>query len=141
LGIGGNWNACLQLADASAIQYLFQDDVWAPHALALGLEALNHFPSAGIVSLGHAYRFEGADPTAGPYAEIEREQAKLTSGLQQGSAFLRQWVEMGLRPNVIGEPSFVMVRRSVLENVGLFAEDMPQFLDADMWTLQARWIF
>ena len=47
--------------------------------------------------------------------------------------FLRMWIEQGLRPNLIGEPSFVVLRRSLMESVGPFLEDMQQGLDAEYW--------
>jgi hypothetical protein len=53
-------------------------------------------------------------------------------------------MEKGLRPNFIGEPSFVMLRRSLMESVGKFREDMPQGLDTEYWLrclLRADWYF
>lgn len=133
LGIGGNWNACVRRTHAPVVQFLFQDDVWTPHALELGLQALDRHESVGMVSLSHRYQFEGQPASEGPYAELNAAMRELSSGLFPGTEFLRQWIDMGLRPNLVGEPSFVMARRSTLERAGPFSETMPQFLDADMW--------
>lgn len=43
------------------------------------------------------------------------------------------WIGRGLRPNLIGEPSFVVLRRSAIERAGPFLEDMKQGLDSEYW--------
>lgn len=139
LGIGGNWNACLRTARTPYVQYLFQDDVWAPGYLAAALKELEANPKTGFVSVEHDYRFEGDIETRGGYEALlafKREQ--VAAGAHDGREFLRWWLERGLHPNVIGEPSFVMMRTSTTDAAGPFLEDMPQFLDVEYWTRLLR---
>ncbi len=133
LGIGGNWNACVRQTVGDVVLFLFQDDVWAPNYVATAKGILSAEKDVGIVSMGHAYRFEGRPSSTDAYKEVEEATRAVQPGKHDGKAFLRTWLAMGLRPNVLGEPSFVALRRSTLERTGEFAETMPQFLDADMW--------
>jgi len=135
LGIGGSWNACLRHGSAPHIQYLFQDDVWQPHYLERALAILTADPAIGFVAVDHDYAFEGEIPTRALYERLREEKRLLLSGgRHDGQSFLHSWMERGLHPNLIGEPSFVMMRRSSLEIAGGFAQDMLQFLDVEMWT-------
>lgn len=143
LGIGGNWNACLRQATSDIILFLFQDDLWEPGVLTTVRKAFLEHPSAGLISLAHDYRFEGAVDHA-PYERVIAAVRDIPRGFHRGRDILRRWLGTGLKPNIIGEPSFVALRRSVVETTGPFAEDMPQFLDADMWTrclLHGDWVF
>lgn len=130
LGIGGNWNACLELGEAPFIQFLFQDDWWEPHFLEAGLRAMHEFPEVGIVSLGHDY--VSGDGPIPLYKELEEfRDSNLSPGVHDGRELLRFWLEHELHPNIVGEPDFVMLRRSVVHKVGRYLEDMPQNLDME----------
>ncbi|TSC80362.1 MAG: family 2 glycosyl transferase [Candidatus Peregrinibacteria bacterium Gr01-1014_25] len=144
LGIGGNWNACVRRTPAPFFQFLFQDDAWEPHALTRALAAMDAHSSVGLVSLAHAYQFDDLSLRLPIYDDVLAAQRAIGSGFHRGVDVLRWWIERGLRPNVIGEPSFVCLRRSVIDAVGPFAEDLPQFLDADMWARclgRSDWFF
>ena len=144
LGIGGNWNACLALGNGEYVQYLFQDDVWEPAYLQRTVETLEADKTLGFVAANHEYRLEGkSDGRDARYHAITAVKKKhLQSGRQDSTAFLRWWLGRGLRPNVIGEPSFVLLRRSLMEKLGPFREDLPQALDTEYWVramLRAPW--
>ncbi len=140
LGIGGNWNACLHHALAlrpsptPAIQFLFQDDRWDPGYLQAALSILETNPAIGFVAVDHEYACDGEIAAAPRYQELRMVRRDLMApGRHHGKAFLQRWLQRGLHPNLIGEPSFVMLRRSLVERVGPFREDMPQFLDVEYW--------
>jgi hypothetical protein len=57
----------------------------------------------------------------------------VTPGAHENAAFLKTWLAMGLHPNIIGEPSFVMLRRSTIDRVGEFDRIQKQSLDMDYW--------
>jgi GT2 family glycosyltransferase len=132
LGIGGNWNATMNLGNSPFMQFLFPDDVWKPDFLAKGLKAMEEHPSVGIVSLEHEYFSDEANPSLQLYefpATFRKENLK--PGLHNGMETLRWWMKHKLHPNIIGEPDFVLFRRSVMEKAGQYLEDMPQNLDAE----------
>lgn len=136
LGIGGNWNAALSGAKGAYIAYLFQDDLWNPQYLERCVGVLKKEPDIGFVAANHAYRMEGhtAAMNTGIYKEvIELRHAVMKDGQIHREEFLRAWIERGLRPNLIGEPSFVVLRRELMEDAGPFLEDMKQGLDAEYW--------
>lgn len=136
LGIGGNWNAAMRKSTAPLIAYMFQDDLWYPAYLEKTTEVLHRENNVGFVAANHLYWIEGATAavSTGIYKEVAAARnTHMASGRIDRNAFLRKWVEMGLRPNLIGEPSFVVLRRSLMESVGLFLEDMKQGLDAEYW--------
>lgn len=132
LGIGGNWNATMKLGSSPFIQFLFPDDVWKPDFLKNALEAMEQNPSVGIVSLEHEYFSDEPNPSLQLYEYPSQFRAKeLKAGLHNGPETMRWWVKRGLHPNIVGEPDFVMLRRSVVEKAGLYLEDMRQNLDEE----------
>ena len=144
-GIGGNWNACLERARMSGapfVQFLFQDDHWEPAYLARCLSVFGRHPSVGLLAVEHAYRFEGEETSRSSYEDIATERHSLPAEPQDGQTFLRAWLLRGLYPNIIGEPSFVMLRKSLVEGTENFLEDMPQSLDTEYWVRalpQTQW--
>ncbi len=140
LGIGGNWNACLQQASGDYVAFLFQDDVWHPEYLKEAVAALEREPRVGLVASFHAYQTDGSAEaatflkTAGFDAVQETRRHAMQPGQCDGRVFLKMWTGRGLHPNLIGEPSFVVLRKSVVDKVGFFREDMPQGLDLEYWT-------
>ncbi len=134
LGIGGNWNECVEQSKAPVIAFLFQDDVWDPDYLRSAVEALQKHPRAGFVCLDHVY-FGDANVTTMPLYQAVRtfKKKNIQSGVHHGKELLRFWIKHELHPNFIGEPSFVVMRRSVMQHAGTFLTDMPQFLDTEYW--------
>lgn len=137
LGIGGNWNACLRCAIKSGapyIQFLFQDDVWNANYLKNAIDALEKNPSAGIAAVWHHYEYEGDIPTRALYENVLKIRKQVFKhGLNNGKTLLGTWIERELHPNLIGEPSFVMLRSETAKHIGFFDEAMPQFLDVEYW--------
>ncbi len=134
LGIGGNWNACLTHTKNSVVAYLFHDDEWVPEYLARAVSVLEQYPDVGLVAMDHQYRIEGDFDAAIGYTTLERWKRRvLTPGVISGGKFFLRWLRNGIWPNLIGEPSFCVLRRSVMDNVGLWNEQMPQSLDAEYW--------
>ncbi len=135
LGIGGNWNACLKTGSAPFIQYLFQDDTWEPAYLERALTLMAD-ERIGIVASHHLYAYEGhIDPLRKTLYEQLQELRSQTvaAGRTDGTEFLKLWIARGIHPNLIGEPSFVLIRRTVAEKAGPFRKDMPQGLDVEYW--------
>ncbi|MEQ1849606.1 MAG: glycosyltransferase [Candidatus Peribacteraceae bacterium] len=134
LGIGGNWNACVRRTAAEYVAFLFQDDLWEPHYLENAVKILRSHPSVGFVSMEHDYVPEGGQELGPIYSGVQEfRQKHIRPGLHIGRECLRMWVDHELTPNFIGEPSFVVMRRTAMKEAGIFLEDMPQFLDSEYW--------
>ncbi len=133
-GIGGNWNACMKHGKAPLVQYLFQDDAWEPTYLQKSVEALNSDETLAFTAANHFYRDDEGNDIGGRYGEIKAMRDTMFRGKDNGRKFLMEWIDRGLAPNLVGEPSFVLMRRKNMEQAGPFVEDMPQFLDVEYWT-------
>lgn len=134
LGIGGNWNACLTHTKNPVVAYLFHDDEWVPEYLERAVAVLEQHPNVGLVAMDHQYRIEGDFDAAIGYTTLERWKRRiLKPGVMNGKEFLLRWVSNGVWPNLVGEPSFCVLRRSIMDKVGLWNEEMPQSLDAEYW--------
>lgn len=159
-GIGGNWNACLEhflcptsYPSASSrrrpfgheltaewpttnyIQFLFQDDRWYFTYLSSMLAIFQKYPETGLAAADHEYDIESNLVTAPVYEDLRRIRNSLVApGFHRGQEFLQFWIQRELHPNLVGEPSFIMLRRSTVEHIGPFREDMPQYLDVEYWT-------
>lgn len=134
-GIGGNWNATWNLAKGKYIALLFQDDLWYPAYLQRCTEVLEKNPDVGFVACAHDYAIQdqtGAAAT-GVYVEAQDARDKLPAGPLTKEFFI-EWLRMGLRPNIVGEPSFVVIRKSLLEKIGGFHKTMHQGLDTEGWS-------
>jgi glycosyltransferase involved in cell wall biosynthesis len=139
LGIGGNWNATLQQAKGEFVQFLFQDDLWYRQYLEECLGIFERESTVGIVTAGHAYKTDESEESnafleSGPFRSAERLRTEAGEKTHEGKEFLLKWLNAGLHPNIIGEPSFVMLRRVICERLGEFREDMHQGLDLEYWT-------
>lgn len=132
LRIGGNWNACWKGINAPIVAYLFQDDIWEPTYLEVALKVLNENPDVGFVSIDHRYQSDN-DADISDFEKIHEERRAITPGIHRGEEFLHQWIEHELHPNLIGEPSFVVIRKDILDRVGPFDVTMPQCLDLEYW--------
>ncbi len=143
--IGENWNACLPFATAPYLAYLFYDDLWEPEYLQTLCDILDRHPSVGFVSANRSYLFEGDMPKEAIYDEAtDFIQKHIKPGLHEGIPALAEWMSRGLKPSAIGEPSFVIMRRSLVDAVGPFHPTMQQFLDAEYWTrclAKSDWYF
>jgi glycosyltransferase involved in cell wall biosynthesis len=144
LGIGGNWNACVRQTNSPVVAFLFQDDQWSPNYLADADAALEKNPSVGFVTMNHTYQIEGDMETAPLYKSVETLRSGMSAGVHKHEELLRYWIERELTPNIIGEPCFVVMRRSAMQATGDFLENMPQFLDVEYWLrllLKFDWYF
>ncbi len=135
LGMAGNWNACLARAQAPFVQLLFQDDAWNPQYIERSVTALKESPQAAFCAARHEYKLESGSASHSSYDDVIRKRAKrLTERVYDGHAFLMAWISEGLHPNLIGEPSFVLMRTEAVRKAGVFSADLAQCLDMEYWT-------
>lgn len=120
LGIGGNWNACVQRARGEWVHLLHQDDLLRPGFYArLG---------AGIAT---------APPVGAAFCRdlvVDRDGATLAvqRRLRETPGILADWLEhlfVGLHLRA----SALVVRRRTYETLGGFRLDLAYALDWDMW--------
>jgi GT2 family glycosyltransferase len=142
-GIPGNWNRALAATRAPLVQFLFQDDLLAPHALDHLVAALSSAPTAVLAFGRREIRHEGDGDLplkGGTYAEALRGFYAGLDGPLEGRALVSAALAAGrdLTVNVVGEPSFTLIRRDAVEQVGGFDVRYHQLVDWDLCLRLAR---
>jgi glycosyltransferase involved in cell wall biosynthesis len=139
-GLPGAWNACLELARAPLVKFLFQDDLLAADALERLVDAWQ--AGEAVLAFGRrAIRHEGTlleRPLLG--SEYARASATFYASLPLGGRVsglaLVQAIADGQRhpaTNVLGEPSFVLLERDVARRAHGFDTRLRQLPDWDLW--------
>jgi glycosyltransferase involved in cell wall biosynthesis len=130
-------NRAMGLSRGRFVKIVHSDDQLDEHCLEKMADALDRHPSAGLV---FARRRVVVAPGAGREAlwwvnswrELHRGFGELAE-LNSGEDLFDRWLRAGLHSNWVGEPTSVMMRRSVLERVGLMTPRIKGFVDVDLW--------
>jgi len=140
LGIPGNWNRCLELARGKYVKFLFQDDVLVPTAVARLVAALDTAPDAALAFSRREIRHEGIARGRlplldGPYRQAVGAFHASFRGRVDGASLVADALRQGrdLTVNVVGEPSFVLLRREAVLGAGGFDPSFTQLVDWDLW--------
>lgn len=126
LGLVGNWNRCLELANGQYICIFHQDDVMMPDNLTEKIKILEEYPNVGLV---HSNVLQ-IDPEGKLIQEgwvVNPPSDHL--GVSPGLKFFKT---MLLGPNIVSCPS-VVARRVCYERVGGFDARLPFTTDWEMW--------
>lgn len=133
LGLVGNWNHCIELSEGIWIKYLFQDDVLLPTCCEqmVDVGSSEHKP---IVSCKRSYVFEN------DVSEAVRQFYLGHSGLDS------YFSTIGISPdslcnavienvgnNLIGEPSVVCFKKSIISQFGVFNPYLVSICDWEYW--------
>lgn len=115
---GANYarNIGIKESKGEYIAFLDDDDEWLESKLTLQLEQMNSDSNIGIVytSTNIIYQDEAIK-----YKHICKRAGDFSRSI--------------LLSNIIGTTSTVMVRKSVIDNIGYFDEDLPALQDWDLW--------
>jgi glycosyltransferase involved in cell wall biosynthesis len=127
-GPAGARNAGLHLATGSLVSFLASDDLWRPEFLTRLVDLLDRHPDCGVAFSGHVgididdAVFATGTPELGDGADEGRLAAPFES-------FVRSF------PFIT---SGTLLRRSVLDTVGWFDDDLASWEDADLWLRIAK---
>ncbi len=120
LGLSGNWNRAIELAQGEFIHILHHDDVVLPGFYKKLVNALQHCPQAGMAFCRHA--IIGADDEVQRISHRERWRAGI----------LDNWMaRISMRTRI--QCPAAMIRRSTYQAVGNFRTDLKYALDWEMW--------
>lgn len=128
LGMEGNWNRCLEEAQADLIKLLPADDVLDPECLAEQVRLLNASDNDDVVLTFCRRRvIDDADATLLTRGASFKRNRRLN-----GRKLIRQCARRGT--NLIGEPGAVLFRKRDVAATGKFNGDIPYLIDLDYWS-------
>lgn len=134
LGLVGNWNRCVELAQGEWIKFVFQDDLIGPECIARMLSACEK--DTALVACARELLFEPeiTEEVRQCYRRSERTitetwgEEKKISAEQFCQATLEQ-----LGANLIGEPTAVLLHRRVFQMYGNFNPALIMSCDLEYW--------
>lgn len=136
-GIGANWNHCITKAKGKYIKFLFQDDVLMPECVTEMVKVIETDVSVAIVASKRKFIVEPSflnDETERWIDNMKDLQRTLNLDYHKGIAYLDHYLfsseEFFVTPlNKVGEPTTILFRKSLIDNIGYFREDLKQVLD------------
>jgi glycosyltransferase involved in cell wall biosynthesis len=137
-GMVANWNATVRAASGKYIKFLFQDDLLHANCLEEMVKVAESDERIGLVFSQRKLLIEpSAEGDAFTtwllkYQNLSAALGELKTS-QPGPSLLRSHNLLHEPLNKIGEPTAVLIRTSVLREVGLFNEKMRQLVDMEMW--------
>jgi len=145
-GMVPNWNAAARAARGEYIKFLFQDDVLEPGCVERMWDVVAHQPKVGFVWCAReviacpGYELHPVGKWLVENTHLDRKNLRLKP-VQHGRRILRSRKLLDDNWNKIGEPTCVMMKRSVFEAVGGFSPRLKQLVDVEMWyrALTATW--
>jgi glycosyltransferase involved in cell wall biosynthesis len=137
LGLGGNWNRCVELAQGEWIKFVFQDDSLEPGCLERMLAART--PDTVMISSRRSYIFDPSVPEVTQNAYLRDiahfSLAHFFHGKTDISAKDYCAVTLNhLGDNFVGEPTGLMLHRSVFYRFGVFNPYLIHSCDFEFWT-------
>jgi glycosyltransferase involved in cell wall biosynthesis len=137
LGLVGNWNRCIELAQGEWIKFVFQDDLIAPTCLEKMLAASK--PDCPIIACHRNFVFEdnATEETRKEYQKFLTYLSidEIFPGVKEISAVdYCQAMLDHLGANFIGEPTSVMLHKSVFRQFGIFNSYLLNICDFEFWT-------
>ena len=137
-GIGANWNNTIKHAKGKYIKFLFQDDVLEPRCLEKMLKVLDNNPKVGLVASKREFiidkvKNEATQQWLSEYGDLQQNILDNKNPQLITKKIFRHKDFINTPKNKIGEPSVVMFRRSLVDKIGFFDENLKQILDYEFW--------
>jgi glycosyltransferase involved in cell wall biosynthesis len=137
LGIGGNWNRCLGLAEGEYVKYVHSDDVCYPECVStLAAEAIR-IPDAALLFSSRDFLLDEVSPSKENLRflrfllAVGNRQKAIRPGLNHGRDVLN--ILFPGCQNIVGEPTATLIRTRALSDLGGFDERFRQLIDIEAW--------
>ena len=137
--IGANWNNCIRKANGEFIKFLFQDDVLKPLCIERMVEAASGDRKIDLVYCRRSFLFDAQNENhriwIANYGNLHKHWKNIfvKEGFMSGKNYLKDPNLFGFPDNKIGEPTAVLIRKSVFDSIGYFRSDLFQLLDIEFW--------
>lgn len=134
LGLVGNWNRCIELAGGTWIKFVFQDDWIEPECLEIMLGAST--PNSPIIACHRNFAFseEVSESTRQDYLNIPTLSSLFPGTMIISAEAYCEAVVEHPGTNFVGEPTAVILHRSVFDKFGHFNPAFIQLCDFEFWT-------
>jgi len=134
LGLVGNWNRCIELAQGDWIKFVFQDDLIAPPCLAEMLAASS--PDTWLTVCRRDFIFEdGTTEDTRSYYEQHTNSERVfgvnVTYVGPESVCVAAIDLLGV--NFFGEPTAIMIRREAFARYGVFNPELSMICDMEYW--------
>ena len=134
LGLVGNWNHCIELAQGEWIKFVFQDDWIEPECLEAMLDANTRNCSIVACQRNFAYEEGVSNSTQLDFLNIPTLSTLFPGAAMISAEAYSETVVDHLAVNFVGEPTAVMFHRSVFDKFGGFSPALIQLCDFEFWT-------
>jgi len=137
-GMVSNWNSTIRAVSGKYVKFVFQDDLLQPDclekmvALAESDERIGFVFSPRELLVEPSAEGDAITKWLLKYQNLSAAFGELKTN-QPGAVLLRSRKLLQQPLNKIGEPTAVLVRTRLFDEVGLFNERMRQLVDMEMW--------
>jgi len=138
-GMVSNWNDTVRTAQGTYIKFLFQDDILEPHCVQKMVALAESDSEIGLVFSPRRFIVDTGMESDTHVKLMQARYAMLHQGwnsiksVQAGVDLLRDRNFLEEPINKVGEPTVVLVRKSLFEKAGYFDPDLKQLVDWEMW--------
>jgi len=139
-GIGANWNNCIKHANGAYIKFLFQDDVLVPNCIEKLMDVMLSEDNVAMVYAKRQFIYNEETEHILEFKKVYGElhnywfNLKISEGVLDGEAYLKDKNFLNAPKNKIGEPTSVLLDKRSFEKLGYFNEDLKQALDSEFWS-------
>jgi glycosyltransferase involved in cell wall biosynthesis len=137
LGLVGNWNRCMELATSEWIKFLFQDDRLQNGSVEKMLEAASSSVQLIAAKRNYVFTAHSSSESKEYYTKhvltLDKLPASERDSMYYTSVQISTYAAAHIARNFIGEPSTVMFRRSLIEQIGKFDPEFRQICDLEYW--------
>ena len=140
-GIGSNWNNCINNASGKFIKFVFQDDILLPTCIEEMVSILDENNRVGLIACQREFIYSQSFYTE-ELAQWINQFGNLQNGLNLKKhkdysildyRFFKSKQFLKSPMNKVGEPSAVMFRKDIVNEIGFFREDLKQILDYEFY--------
>jgi glycosyltransferase involved in cell wall biosynthesis len=128
-GVANARNTGIRAARGEWVAFLDADDIWFPEKIAHQLAGLKACPDVAFSFCSFKQRV----PAPGQAIDHLADRFKARLGLNFDAPLTRQPLAVLIEANIVGTCSNVILRRTLLDKVGLFNANYRQAEDYDLW--------
>ncbi len=131
LGLVGNWNRSLDIAQGEWVKLQFQDDLMSLDAIEEMLKLGSNY-GVDVVLSEREYLFE--DGLKDPFENLPRlsDQFK-NDGIIEPLDLAEMLMQIGIGANFIGEPIIGLIKKELVTKYGGFDARLKQIVDLEYW--------